>query len=167
MSQKKSGSKGTESLLEEIMAETFIQIWEEIWTFKFMKIIGLEQIQSKESFSKTHCDQTVLSQRKWEKWAGRKQYYIQKNSHWAEWISQQKLCRPVEWVNIFKVLKEKKMPTKNALLGKTVLYIWRDKDFPRQTKLREFTTTRPAWQNSKRNSLSRNERMLIVTLKIY
>lgn len=39
------------------------------------------------------------------------------------------------------------MPTKNTTLCKTVLQKWRYKDIPRKRqKLREFITTRPAFQ---------------------
>ena len=47
----------------------------------------------------------------------------------------------------FQNAEREKLPTKNTPPGKVVPQNWeRDKDFPRQIKLKEFTTTRLALQ---------------------
>lgn len=51
-----------------------------------------------------------------------------------------------KWDGIFKRLRDKNLPTKNTKSNKTVLQKWREKDFSRQTNLREFITTGPSLQ---------------------
>lgn len=50
--------KGAESLFKDIMAKN-LPIWGEIWTAKFMKLIGHQTNQLKEIIPKTHYNKTV------------------------------------------------------------------------------------------------------------
>ena len=54
--------KGTENLFNEIWLN-ISQIWEEIWTSKYMKFLDPIQIQPKENFTETHGTNTVKNQR--------------------------------------------------------------------------------------------------------
>lgn len=52
-----------------------------------------------------------------------------------------------EWDDISKMLKEKKLPTKNLILGKAELQKWRkDKNFPQQTKAEGIHQSRSTLQ---------------------
>lgn len=84
----------------------------------------------------------------------------------CQWILKQKLYRR-KWDNVFKVLRNKKLPTMNIIPNRTALQKWRrNKYFPRKTKAERvlhqyICLTRYV----KGNSLNWNERTLMSNMK--
>lgn len=124
---------------------------------KIMKLVGLWKVSTQRSSLRHNKGLKPKRKNFKSHQRGGKIFFIYKGTlRISEGFLAETLQARRNWGSRVRVLKEKNQPVKKFSLGKIVLYKWREKDLPRKTKkhtqkktkLRDFTTTRPASQEA-------------------